>query len=66
LKKLIRSEEGFHTQAPALRRGNPVNNLVMQQIESTYYKINNVVGTTVINGALVVAGFLVFHCYMQG
>jgi hypothetical protein len=31
--------------------GNPVNTLVMQQIESTYYKINNAVGTVALNGS---------------
>jgi hypothetical protein len=31
--------------------GNPVNTMVMQQIENTYYKANNVVGTAAINGS---------------
>jgi hypothetical protein len=30
---------------------NPVNTMVMQQIENTYYKVNNVVGTATINGS---------------
>jgi hypothetical protein len=39
--------------------GNPVNDLVMNKIQNTYYQINNAVGYTVLNTAPVVASTII-------
>lgn len=39
--------------------GNPVNDYTAAKITSTYYAVNNAVGTAVINGAPVVASTLI-------